>query len=182
MFIDKAFLLEEYKALREEIKFHSTHMRNIESAIIIGISAIYSFYITKYECLAKNIDACGEYYKFSLTILLIPVILSLIGFLRQIGSYARVKEIAGYIYKIEYFFLKKNLEVNGWEHYLDDIYKIKSTKDGESKCNDINFCIKQPKITESINKQNKDMLNLSHFALWIVLILTTTGFFLFHLK
>jgi len=108
----ETFLIEEYKALRSEIEFLSSHSRVLESSIVLGTAAIYAW-------VAKERPADIE--KF---IWWVPVILSVLGSIREYGHKVRTFQIAEYIRQIEEYF-QKDATPSGWEHFLVEKRKFK---------------------------------------------------------
>ncbi len=106
---EKAFLLEEYKALRAEIIYLVKQSYLFEAAILVGIGAIYSWLFSKEPNIVNPI------------IWWLPFVITVLGAIRELGVRFRLFQLAEYIRKVEQEFLAG--KVGGWENSLFSLRK-----------------------------------------------------------
>jgi hypothetical protein len=98
--------VEQYKMLREEIFFHLKETRKLEIYAITGISILYAWLITHDTTSIK---------------FFIGFFIPILGGIRSWVSLTRIKEIAGYLRKLEQAFFTENDYPKGWEIYFDSL-------------------------------------------------------------
>ena len=101
------FQIEEYKSLREEIARHNNSRRVMETSIILGLAALYAWL---YE---KNCSFSSQF----LAIYYMPIIIVILGVIREYGFRVRVNQIADYIREIEIYYYNGSSPF-GWETNL----------------------------------------------------------------
>lgn len=116
---DKAFLLEEYKALRAEILYLVRQSYLFEAAILVGVGAIYSWLFSRDP---EHVSALIWWLPFGITLL---------AAIRELGVRLRILQLAEYIRRIEPEFIGG--ENGGWEHFLFSVRrKMRNTLLGMS--------------------------------------------------
>lgn len=99
------FHLEEYRSLKAEVEYRVKATERIELVVVGGIAGLYAW-------LSKEGIAAPEIWW-------LPVVLVIIGALRQIALLNRIMEVTSYVREIEKNFCQN--EIGGWEHFLKNI-------------------------------------------------------------
>ena len=105
------FLMEEYKALREEILSTVAHLRQIIYLNVVGCGAIWYFIL----------DAPAT-RKPNPVLYWLPLILCTLCGIYIISLRRDIQRFGRYIYITEKHLLKEGSDL-GWEHYLEDLPK-----------------------------------------------------------
>jgi hypothetical protein len=106
---DTTFATNEHAALREEILFLIKQSYITENSVVLGTAALYAWVFTNSSLEIPRV------------VWWIPVLVAILGGIREIGIRSRVAQIGRYIMGIE-----KNLRSEsklGWEHYLANVRK-----------------------------------------------------------
>lgn len=109
MEFDNSFVLEEYKALREEILYLVKQSHLFEASILVGVGGIYSWLFSRP---LNHMNPLIWWLPFGITVL---------GAIRELGVRIRLFQLTEYIRRIEAEFLSD--EVGGWEHFLFSVRK-----------------------------------------------------------
>jgi len=103
--IQTAFIIEEYKLLKEELSALVKEVRLLETASIAGAAGIYAW-LSKTPDIDKIVNI-GWW---------IPVLFPVFGALRQFALLRRIMHIAEYIRSVEYEMCR--VYPFGWEYFL----------------------------------------------------------------
>ena len=106
---DTTFTISEHASLREEILYLIKQSYATENAVVLGTAALYTWAFT-------NTSA-----EISRIVWWLPVLVAILGGIREIGIRSRVAHIGRYLMVVEKA-LRPESEL-GWEHYLADVRK-----------------------------------------------------------
>jgi len=98
------FVLAEYSAVREEIKWIIGQVDTLENTALIFTGAAWAWIATQ---------------KWRPLYLLLPLVLSILFFVKRRSLSNSLKEVAAYVMTIEEYFGLPQKNITGWEHHLD---------------------------------------------------------------
>ena len=110
------FLLEEYKSRTQEIQGLMKEARQLELYSGAAVAALYSWFAT------TQLTNTFAWY--------LPLIIPVLGLIRSWAFYARVKQIAEYVKKIEVHIFSNENQLKGWENWYAEIDKHNITPTG----------------------------------------------------
>jgi hypothetical protein len=102
----RGFLLAEFQSLRKEIDLQIAERRKIESQVVLGVAAVYSWLLTRDASLDPSLIKAG---------FILPVVVTLLGFVRWSALMMTVMNLGKYLHQVEGIL---GHETDGWERFL----------------------------------------------------------------